>query len=186
MNKKLIGIGIGLSVVFLFLLIFISSIFGINNQCVGQEQSIIAQYNQNKNNYDNYFKKLKETAQVPDMYVDSFKKVYNGIMSGRYGVGGSKAAFQWIQENNPNFDSSLYKQIQEVIEAGRNSFEANQKTLLDKKQIYQTLLGQIPDGFFAKLMGFPKIDLEKYNIVTSEETEGVFNSKKSEPINIKG
>lgn len=181
---SIIGLSI-LGILIFFVVTFAGSLIGINNTCVQQEQTVIAQYNQNKNNYDNYFKKLKETAQVPDMYVDSFKKVYDGIMVGRYGAGGSKAAFQWIKENNPNLDSSMYRQIQEVIEAGRNSFEANQKTLLDKKQVYQTLLGQFPDGYFAKMMGWPKIDLEKYGIVTSEATEVIFETKRSEPISLK-
>ena len=174
-----------LGVFVLFVVMFIGGLIGVNNQCAVSEQSIIAQYKQNQNNYDNYFKKIKETAQVPDMYAEKFKEVYDGIMKGRYGNEGSKAAFQWIQENNPNFDPSVYKQIQQVIEAGRNSFEANQKTLLDKKQIYQAMLNTIPDGWFAKLMGFPKIELSKFDIVTSEITEKIFNDKKSEPINLK-
>ena len=184
MSKGLI-IALATFGIFIFFIIgIIAAIFGVNNTCVQQEQTVIAQYDQNKNNYDNYFKKLKETAQVPDMYVTAFKKVYDGIMQGRYGENGSKAAFQWIQENNPAFDSKLYTRIQEVIEAGRNDFEANQKTLLDKKRVYQTYLGQIPDGFFAKMLGFPKIDLAKYGIVTSESTEVIFETKKSDPIKL--
>lgn len=181
------GLIIGLSImgiIIFFVIGTIATIFGTNNVCVQQEQTVIAQYDQNKNNYDNYFKKLKETAQVPEMYVESFKKVYDGIMKGRYGVDGSKAAFQWIQENNPSFDSSMYRHIQEVIEAGRNSFEANQKSLLDKKRVYQTYLGQMPEGLFARMLGFPKIDLNKYGIVTSDVTEFIFDTKKSEPIKI--
>lgn len=184
MNKGLI-VGLSIFGILVFFVIgIIATIFGINNVCVTQEQTVIAQYDQNRNNYDNYFKKLKEVAQVPDMYVASFKKVYDGIMQGRYGADGSKAAFQWIQENNPSFDSSMYRQIQEVIEAGRNSFEANQKSLLDKKRVYQTYLGQMPDGFFAKMLGFPRIDLNKYNIVTSAATETVFDTKQSDPIKL--
>ncbi len=181
------GVILGLSVLGImafFVIGIIATIFGVNNTCVQQEQTVIAQYDQNKNNYDNYFKKLKETAQVPDMYVASFKKVYDGIMQGRYGSEGSKAAFQWIQENNPALDSSLYRQVQEVIESGRNSFEANQKSLLDKKRVYQTYLGQMPEGFFARMLGFPKIDLSKYGIVTSDATEVIFDTKKSEPIKL--
>ena len=174
-----------LGVLVLCVVIFISSLMGINNQCASFEQTIIAQYKQNQNSYDNYFKKVKEVAQVPDMYTASFKSVYDGMMKGRYGAEGSKAVFQWIQENNPSFDSSVFKEIQEVIVAGREDFEANQKTLLDKKQVYQSMLNSMPDGFFAKIVGYPKIDLSKYDIVTSDETEKVFATKKSEPLQIK-
>lgn len=184
MSKAMIIILSFLGCMVLVISIFAFSLMSINNTCVIQEQSIIAQYKQNQNNYDNYFKKLKETAQVPDIYVKDFKNVYDSIMSNRYGNEGSKAVFQWIQENNPTFDSNLYRQIQQVVEAGRNSFETNQKTLLDKKQIYESLLRTFPDGFIAKFMGFPKIKLEDYDIVTSDITQEIFSTKKSEPITI--
>ena len=179
----IIGLSV-LGVIVLVAMIFVSSLFGINNQCVSMEQSLNAQYKQNQNNYDNYFKKVAEVAQVPAMYTKSFKSVYDSMMSGRYGKDGSKGVFQWIQENNPSFDSSLFTEIQQVIEAGRSNFEADQKTLLDKKQIYQTFLNTMPDGAFAKMLGFPKIDLSAIDIVTSDETEKAFTTKKSEPLQI--
>lgn len=184
MSRAMIAILAVLGVIVLCVVIFIGSIFGVNNQCASFEQQIQAQYKQNQNNYDNYFKSIKEMAQVPDMYTDKFKSVYDGIMKGRYGAEGSKAMFQMITESNPNFDSTLFTNIQEKIEAGRLDFEANQKTLLDKKQVYQTYLNIMPDGFFAKFMGYPKIDLSKFDIVTSDETQKAFDTKESEPIQI--
>jgi len=156
-----------------------------NNRCVVSENGIEAQYDQNRNNYDNYFKKLKETAQVPDMYTEDLKKLYDGAMSGRYGANGSKAVFQFIKEQNPTLDSGLYRQIQQVIEAGRNSFEADQKSLIAKKQAYKDYLRSQPSGFFSGLLGFPKIDFNKYDIVTSDETEETFKKKKSAPLKLR-
>lgn len=173
-----------LGVAVLCAIIFVSSFMGINNQCVSFEQIIQAQYKQNQNNYDNYFKSIKEMAQIPDMYTAKFKDVYDGIMKNRYGKDGSKAMFQMIKEDNPKLDPAMYTNIQEKIAAGREDFEENQKSLLDKKQVYQTLLGSMPNGFFAHLAGFPKIDLSKFDIVTSDETEKAFETKKSEPIQI--
>ena len=181
--KILIGVGA------LFTLIGVSTmgtLIGVNNTSVNHEQSIKAQYKQNQNNYDNYFKKLQETAQVPDMYAADLKKVYDGVMQGRYGADGSKAAFQWIKEQNPNFDTSLYKQIQQVIESGRNSFEADQKTLIDKKRVYEVLLGEFPSGVFAGFLGYPKIDLDQFDIVTSDTTQDAFRTKKTKAIKLRG
>ena len=164
--------------------VIVGGVVGINNDMVFQEQGIKAQFDQNKNNYDNYFKKLKEAAQVPDMYTKDLKEVYTAAISGRYGSNGSQATFQWLKEHNPNVDASLYKKIQQIIEAGRDNFEANQKMLVDKKRVYETTLNQFPGGLVAKLLGFPKIDLSKFKIVTSDHTEEAFTKGKSDPIKL--
>lgn len=155
------------------------------NDFVSMEESIFAQYKQNQNNYDNYYKTVKEMIQVNDAYASDFKKVYDGLMQGRYGKNGSKAMFQWIQENMPNFDSSLYSKVQNAITAGRKDFETNQKTLLDKKRVYKQELRVIPNNLIAGLMGFPKVDLDEMDIVTSGETEEAFRTKKSQPIKLR-
>jgi hypothetical protein len=185
MNRvAIISIGC-LSVVVLFVVIIVGYVISTNNSCVAQEKSIEAQYKQNQNNYDNMWKKFKEIAAVPAMYTEDLKKVYDSAIQKRYGKEGSQAMFQWLKEHNPQFDSSIYKQIQQVIEAGRNSFEANQKMLLDKKRAYETDLDVVPKGNVCRAMGFPKIDLAKFDIVTSDETEKAFKDKKAGVIKLR-
>lgn len=169
----------------LFVAIAVFSVIGINNDLVRHEAGIEAQYKQNQNNYDNYIKKVAEVAQVPAMQRDDLAKVYEGVMRGRYGADGSKAMFQWLKEQNPQIDSSVYTKIQQIIESGRNSFEADQKMLIDKKRVYQVQLKEFPRGLVASLLGFPKIDLSKYDIVTSDETEKAFEDKKSKPLELR-
>ena len=158
---------------------------GFYNTATQTENGIVAQYKQNQNNYDNYFKKLREAAQVPQMYVDDMQKMWDKVMRGRYGPNGSKAMFQWIQEHNPVVDASLYGKLQTLVEAGRNSFEADQKALIDKRREYDNYRMVFPNNVLAGFLGFPKIKLEDYDIVTSEETAEVFKSKKSQPIRLR-
>lgn len=181
MKSILIGIGV---VFVLFCTIIIGTGIGTWNECVEQEASIEAQYKQNQNNYDNFFKSVVEIAQVSDKYKDGLKEVFMSAIQGRYGKDGSKATWAWLQEHNPNLDASVYIKIQQVIESGRKNFEVNQKMLIDKKQIYQIQLKGFPSGVFARILGFPKIDLSKFDIVTSDRTEKAFETKKDGPIKI--
>jgi len=180
-NKILIGMAV---ITVIIVLSIIGSFWSSNNEWITLEQGIKAQFDQNRNNYDSYFKTLKEVAQVPDMYVKGLKDVYDGCMTGRYGANGSKAAFQWIKEHNPKFDASMYTKIQNTIVAGRKDFESNQKVLIDKKRLYQTEIQKFPGTVIASILGFPKIDLDKFDIVTSETTEKIFKDKKSDYIKL--
>ena len=178
-----IAIGaIGLALIF-----GVSSIgwfIGTRNEFIELEQGVVAQYDQNRNNYDNFVKSVIEVAQVPAKYTEDLTKVTRAAIEGRYGADGSKAVFQWLKEQNPQLDPSIYKKVQQVIEAGRLSFETNQKTLIDKKRVYEVKMMQFPDSLVASMAGFPRIDLKKYDIVTSDRTEKAFETKKDEAIKL--
>lgn len=157
---------------------------GLNNKFVALEASIKAQYEQNKNNYSNYFNKLKEAAQVPKMYAGDLEKVYTAAIQGRYGTAGAKAVFSMIKEQNPDLSPAMYTKLQNIIESGRASFESDQKLLLDKKRVYEEELKIFPNVLIANFLGFPKINLEEYSIVTNEATEQAFATKKAGPIQL--
>lgn len=187
-NKGTLGRGLIIVLAILGMFVFFGVVMvgwavGTYNGAVTAETGIKAQYTQNQNNYDNYFKKLKEAAQVPDMYAGDLEKIYSKVVEGR--KGSETELVRMITEQNPTVDSTLYKQIQQIIEAGRNSFEADQKSLIDRVRAYETMLGVVPGTFLLGAMGFPKIDMAKYTIVTSEETATAFETKKSAPLKIK-
>lgn len=186
MRKVIIGVVIGCISLFVIVgFTVVQSGLWFYNDAIKQEKGIEAQYQQNQNNYDNFVKKIQEASQVPSMYTDDIRKVYSAVVTGRYGASGSKAMLQFIREQNPSMDAALYKQIQQLVEAGRDSFETNQTMLLDKKRVYQVTLGQFPNNLLAKFFGFPKINLDKYDIVTSDETSDAFSTKKSKAIKLR-
>lgn len=161
------------------------SIMNIYNGFISMERAVVAQYQQNQNNYDNMWKSFLEASQVTTMYVEDLERVYKGAIEGRYGENGSQAVFQMLREHNPDIDSSLYKRLQEMIESGRNSFSENQKRLIDIKERYVTRLNVFPGHLIANFFNFPRINLDDYNIVTSDETREAFDSGSSGPIQLR-
>jgi uncharacterized membrane-anchored protein len=163
----------------------VGSVLSFRTDCVTMEAGIKAQYSQNENNYDNMWKKFREMAQIPEMYTNDLKKVYDAAIQGRYGADGAKAAVQFIQEHNPPFDSAMYTKLQAAIEAGRNGFEADQKQLIDKKRQYEVVLNSNRAIYANVLLNFPRIDMDKYNIVTSEQTQQAFQEKRAAEIRLR-
>ena len=184
MSKTLIGVLAFGSVVVAFLIMTIIYVVGINNTWVDLEESIKTQYKQNQNIYTEMFRQITQVAQVPQQYAKDLENVYKSSLKTRYGEEGSKAIFQMITEQNPNLDPSLYKQVQQVIESGETKFAAEQTMFLDKKRIYESDLKKFPNVLIARVLGFPKIDMKEYDIVTSSQTDNSFKTKKAEPLDV--
>lgn len=140
------------------------------------EQGIKATYTNNQNVLSSYSNKVAEAAQIPAMQRDDLTQVVTAALDARYGEEGSQAMFQWIQEQNPQIDSSVYTTLQQIIEAGRNDFERAQTQLIDKKRVYETQLGMFWKGTMLRVAGYPKIDLDEYKIVVNSSTQETFRT----------
>lgn len=150
------------------------------------ENNIKGTYENNKNILAQYGQKVLEAAQVPEMARDDLMKVATAAMEGRYGADGSKAVFQAINEQNPTVDPQLYRQIQQIIEGGRNEFQNAQTRLIDQKKGYETALGSFPTGMFMRMVGYPKVNLADYKVITTDRTEQTFkNGKEDAPIRLR-
>lgn len=182
------ALAIGLSVVGVIVFTAVTLILGyigFSNTANGFEVDIKAKYADNKNVYDNGWKRVKELAQVPDMQVEGLHKLYDATMKGRYGANGSQAMLQFITEQNPTLDQSTYRAIQQNIESFRREFQANQTRLISIRQQYERFLSATTSGrFYNMIGGYPRIDLSQFDIVTSEKTEEDFKNKKSEPLSL--
>lgn len=149
------------------------------------EQQIEAEWTNNKNILAQYGQKIQEATQIPAMQADDVAKILTGALDARYGSDGSKAAFQWIQEQNPNVTSEVYVNLQQIIEAGRDKFENAQTRLIDLKRAYKTELGSFWRGLWLGFAGYPKVDLEKFNIVTTGRAENAFETGVEEPLKLR-
>jgi len=166
----IVGIIVGIAVLLATSLAFGYVNFG--NEANRSENGIVAAWTNNKNVYDNGWKTVMEKAQVPKEYIGQMKDVYDGVMKGRYGPNGSQALLQFIKEQNPTIDASVYRDIQQAVEIFHNQFAQAQTELVSRKQEYQNLLTGTMHGRFYNLVAhYPHIDLSKYDIVTSTKTE---------------
>lgn len=138
------------------------------------EKSLSTKLEDNQQILGQYTIKVGEMAQVPKAMRNDLLKVIEATFTGRYGQDGSKATWQWIQEQNPNLDPALYNRLQQTMEAGRNEFTRAQTELLDQKRVYTTNLDSFWTGFWLRTVGYPKIKLEDIKVVKAANTEQVF------------
>jgi hypothetical protein len=190
------GTIIVLSIVGVFVLFGVMLVGGyisFSNDANHFEVDIPAQYQQMKNVYDNGWKQVMETAQVPENYRDDMQKVWQGALTGRYGANGSQATLQFIKESNPQIDASLYRKVQEQIESFHSTFEASQTKLISEKQSYGLMLKATTSGRFYNTIGsYPHIQCgvpdgaeDKYAILTSDKTQQDFNTHKADALNLR-
>lgn len=149
------------------------------------ETGIKAAWTDNQNVLAQYGNRVAEAAQIPAMQRDDLADVVTQALDARYGEDGSRAMFQWIQEQNPQIDSAVYTQLQRMIEAGRIDFASAQTRLIDQKRVYETALGSFWQGTMMGFAGFPRADLDEYNIVINDRTEDAFKDSKEEAIQLR-
>lgn len=149
------------------------------------EQGLIAKVDDNQNVYANGTQKIIEVAQVPAMYRDDVSKVTTQAIGGRYGADGSKAVFQMLREQNPQLDPKMYTKIQQVIESFRDEFKNNQTQMLDMRRSYSTALGNVYQGFWLRMAGYPRTDMKKFDIVTTDKAADTFKTKRDTGIQLR-
>lgn len=191
------------AVLLVFIIAAISSISSWYDGAVRMENSTVAQWKSNQNTYDAMWKTIKEIAQVPDKYKEDFKQLLVAETSAKYGAEGSKATMQWLQDRQINFDASMYRKVQDVIESGRQDFKRSQNELLDKQRkvadYTQSFWGSTMSGFFhfprelkgdtappKDADGDGKLTVLDYPIVTSARTQKAFATGQDEEVSVFG
>ena len=183
-GNVLIGVIIAIAII---LCLAVPAIFGyVSAYNLGNrtENQLTAMLENNENIYANGTQKVIEIAQVPSMYAEQVGKVTREAIQGRYGQDGSKAVFQFLQEQNPELDPAIFAKIQVVIEEFRNKFELAQRDMIDVKRMYNTQLGSLWTGFWLGVAGYPKVDMKKFEIVTTERARQTFDTKRDQGINL--
>ena len=150
-----------------------------NNKEISLRNQIEAQQKVCETYYDKLWKVLQQKAQVTDQYKAAFKEIYPALIEGRYGNEKGGTLMKWIQESNPTFDVSLYKDLMSSIESERAGFFMEQKKLIDLDREHKVLRQSFPASMF--IGSRPDV---KFTIITSEKTENVYKTGKENEIDL--
>lgn len=177
MKQALIGILAGILVLGL---IFVGMYFGYNNSEIRLRNQVEAQRGKIEGSYDAMWKIIKQKAQVTDEYKDAFSEIYPELIAGRYSKGDG-SLMKWVTENNPEFDTSLYKDLMEAIEVQRLTFKHDQERILDLIREHENLIHTVPACWFIK----NDTSIE-YTIISSTQSKYVMETGLDDDVELFG
>ena len=136
-----------------------------NNQEISLRKQAKAQRGKVEGVFDTMWKTISQQAQVSNEYKDAFKEIYPDLIAGRYSQGDG-SLMKWIQEANPEFDTSLYKHLMQTIEVQRIQFQKSQERMLDLIREHETLCETYPSKWFIS----NKTPIE-YTVISSTKSK---------------
>lgn len=176
--KKVILIAIGI-IVLVGAGCLIGCYFNYNNQEIRLRTEVEAQRGKVEGVHDKMWKVIQQKAQVTDEYKDAFSEIYPAIMEGRYSGTNDGSLMKWVTEQNPNFDTSLYKDLMQSIEILRTEFQHNQEKMLDLIREHTALCTTYPSTWFIK-----NTTPIEYTVISSTKTKEVMKTGTDDNIDI--
>jgi hypothetical protein len=168
-----------IGLVVIFALIIGGMWVSAHNREVSLRKSFENKQVDNKNEYDNMWKKISQVAEVTQEHKKALREIFEGHATARGGLGDGKAIMKWLHEAVPNVDLKTYENLQNIIVSARDRFTMRQKELLDIKRAHDTLLESFPSMLFVGGR-----DELKAKIVTSTRTEKTFEEGKDDDVGV--
>ena len=177
------NLNMGISLVALIAIVLVLAVlviyyFSVNNREVALRKEADAQRGKIETVHDTMWKTLKQEAGVTEQYRDAFEKIYPDLIRGRY-ANDQGGMMKWIQEQNPNFDTSLYRDLSQAIEVQRTIFSNAQQRMLDILRERETLIESMPAKFF--ISNKTRID---YEVISSTNTKSVLETRIDDDITL--
>ena len=151
-----------------------------NNKAVALRKEAEAQRGKIESVHDKMWKVIKQKAEVSEEYRKEFDKVYPEIIAGRYS-GDNGTSMKWIQEANPEFDTSLYRDLMQAIEIQRSHFNTAQERMLDVIREHETLCMSMPASWFISAANKQKIE---YEVVSSTRSKTVMETGLDDEVSV--
>ncbi len=164
-----LGIGAVAFAVLAVVVVFIMSI-SYQNAYESLQQDISAQYKKIETDYEKMSRVILQQAGILNKYSEDFKEIYKGMMTGRYGEKGSQAMWQWIKEQNPQIDASLYAKLMTTVEAQRTTFSRYQEKVAAMVAESNKMLKVAPSKWFVTG------EIQEARIVSSSSTKAIMET----------
>jgi hypothetical protein len=132
----------------------------------------------NKNEYDNMWKKISQVAQVSEKERDSLMKIFVEHAGARSSKS-DQQVMTWVTESIPNISPDLFRNLQNIIVSSRDAWTMRQKELLNIKRELDNLMQMIPSSWF--LSGRATLEVV---IITSSKTEKSFETGKDDDTSV--
>lgn len=157
--KTNVKIGILAGVVLIF---FASLIFGSYTSYYDTEAGLRTTIEKKQTVCKLFYTKMiqifKDKSQVTKSYKTDVTEFAQGLIEGRYDKD-RNVMMKWIQESNPAFDASMYKDLMLTIQGERDGFFVQQEQLLDLNREHDNLFEKFYSGIFMKMIGAKKIEV---------------------------
>ena len=143
--------------------------------------TIKAKVQDNESEFDNMWKKLAQTAQVPEQKKNALMDVFNSHAKARSGgqKGGSLAL--WIKESVPTADLKVYDNLMNIITASRDRWTMRQKELIDLKREHDNIIDVFPGSLVCGILGRDKIEI---TIVSSSRSKKAMETGMDDDIDL--
>jgi hypothetical protein len=164
-----LGIAGGGLAAIIILMVFIMNI-SYQNSYERIDQDILGHYKKIESNYEKQSRIVLQQAGILNKYSTDFMNIYKASMQGRYGKDGSKAMMQWIKEQNPSIDASIYKKLMTTVEAQRTMFDRLQQKLASMVAESNKMLKVAPSKWFVNGQ------IKEAKIVSSTATKAIMDS----------
>jgi hypothetical protein len=177
--KWVIGLAIG-GVVLLAVIIVAAMAVSYKNKEVRLRKTIEAKQLDNKSEFDNMWKKIKQVAQVTDEAKNALIEIFQKHAEARSGGQKGGSLMLWVKESIPDAkaNTDLYKNLMNILTSSRDSWTMRQKELIGLKNEYDVLCETIPSAWFVT-----KRDIE-ITIITSSKTERTFEEGKDDDVDL--
>lgn len=177
-TKKIVTLAT-LTVGLMTLIILFSMNISIENREIDLRETTIAQNKRCEAYFDKMWKILQQKAGVTNQYKEAFEEIYPKLIEGRYSQGDG-SLMKWIQESNPSFDVSLYKDLMKSVEVERTGFFNEQSALIDMQREHKTFLQKAPNRWFLS----DELKPVEIKVITSSRTDDVYRVGKEDDINL--